>query len=218
MRKYKFSQSGFIQGFIIPAIVLLGILLGGFLWLNAGTQYDVRGDEASMDAGLILVQSSKLTAAIERAIADGIIQPATVGAVDLNATLVVTNVLPAVNFTVPPARGLTSAASWQYVQGVYRAKDAQGAPADVGSSQPDNVIFLPNVEMRVCARINNKLFNSSSVTVSGYAPGGSFATGAGITGPAAVVPALQQAGATEGCVPLDGSATNFAYYKIIGVR
>lgn len=217
IRPYR-AQAGFIQNFIIPGIILIGLVIAGIAMLSNGAGTNTQADKDNVNAGVIITQGVKLQSALERAIGDGVITRTATGNIDLTATLQASSIMPTALFPAAPADALATASSWSYAQGLYQVKDAQATAADVGSSAADDVMFLPNVSATVCASINYRLYGGSSAFSGAYAPGGGFTTGSDIQGPSAVVPAGNQVSAREGCVSLDGSTVSYIYYKAIGVH
>lgn len=218
MSKAK-AQAGFIQNLILPGLILLSLVVAGIVLLAGNAGPDARNDQALMDGSVIIAQGVKLQGALERAVGDGVITRATSGDIDLAATLMASSIMPAAGFPVPPSAALTQASVWHYAQTVYQAKDAQAAAGDLGSSAQDDVMFLPHLSPGVCAAINFRLFGSTTlIPAGGYVPGGGFVTGADIQGANLVVPAIRQVGMQEGCVSLDGSSSDFVYYKVTGIR
>lgn len=80
-------QRGFVHAFIIPGLIVLGVVIAGIAWLSRGDRMHTRPDEENIQAMVIISQAVKLQGALERATGDGIITRDAVGIIDLNATL-----------------------------------------------------------------------------------------------------------------------------------
>lgn len=198
------AQAGFIQNFIIPGIILIGVVIAGIAMLSSGSSTNTDNEKASMLANVVMAQSLSVTGAIQRAEADGAIGASATGLQDLNASLVAPKYIATGSMPqLPPELG---SADWAYTKGDFAVK---AAGADIGGAAADDVLRVvvgatdSNVAKAVCLRINNKLYGSS--TLATHAPG-SLATGG--TSDAT-------AGGVEGCAT---SGTNFVYYKVVNVK
>ncbi|GBG14615.1 uncharacterized protein NMK_2214 [Novimethylophilus kurashikiensis] len=213
----KKRQAGFITQFIVPGLLLIGVVLTT-MFLVGGPQYQDNQTKAGMDAKTILGQAVTMKMAVDRAMADGLITPNFVGEVNMNATLLTSKILPGSTLPLPPTTAQLSVSPWQVSTGVIRATDAQSPAGDVGTTAGDDVLYLQNLTADICGRINNMLYGSPAYMSTGYAPGGNFVAGSTVSAPAAIIPAAAQATAKEGCVPNAGSTTSFVYYKVIGIH
>lgn len=215
----KRRQAGFVQNLLLPGLILLGLVVAGLAMLSGSAGTDTTADRELMSASIALSQGVKLQGALERATGDGVITRAT-GEIDLVNTLQASSIMPQAQFPVPPAELLTAASSWRYSQGVLAAENAEASPAQVGTVLADDVMYLPNITARGCAAINFRLFGSPNVLAGGvYLPGGGLVTNASVKAAANMITdANMKKEAREGCVALDGSASNFVYYKVVGVH
>lgn len=211
-------QRGFVHAFIIPGLIVLGVVIAGIAWLSRGDRMHTRPDEENMQAMVIISQAVKLQGALERATGDGIITRDAVGIIDLNSTLMKSSIMPRAGFPVPPANAFTKPAQWAYAQGYFRAFDAKASPDPIGSDAPDDVIYLLNLTPGVCASINHRLYGTDTrLTDAGtYDVEGGFSLSANtIEGAHGRVPGYAEGSVREGCVR---SGSGYAYYKLTGVH
>ncbi len=211
-------QRGFVQNFILPGIVVLGVVIAGIAWLSGTASTGTAPDQENMNAMVVLAQGVKLQAALERATADGVITRGATGVIDLEATLQQSPFMPKASFPVPPAAALAVPSAWGYAQRHLRAFDAQTTPQPVGTDAPDDVIYLANLTAGVCAGINFRLFGTSTVREAdgSYATEGRLSLNDGVVeGARGKVPASAASAAREGCVV---SGSSYAYYKVVGVH
>ena len=211
------SQGGFIQNFIIPGIILIGVVIAGIAMLSGGNGgTDTTNEQASMTANAVIAQSLTLAGAVNRAEGDGAIPTAAVATsytdATLSAKLVDTGYIPG-TLPAPPANSQPSGATekWTYSKKTHVVTDAQAAPANIGTAAEDDVLYLDNLTKAVCLRINNKLYG----TVTTGTPTGSLAAATIANAAANVADTNRQKGATEGCV---GSTAGYAYYKVINIK
>ncbi len=204
-RASRKAQAGFIQNFIIPGIILIGVVIAGIAMLSSGSSTNTDNEKASMLANVVMAQSLTVTGAIQRSEADGAIGAGATGTQDLNATLVApkyiaTGAMP----KLPPELGN---GAWAYAKKDVAIK---AAAADIGSATEDDVLRVTvgsdDTAQAVCLRINSKLYGSSTLA-SHAASIGSLATDGGTTD--------ATAGGVEGCAK---SGTDFVYYKVVNVK
>lgn len=212
------AQAGFIQNFIIPGIILIGVVIAGIAMLSGGNGgTDTSNEQASMTANAVIAQSLTLSSAINRAEGDGAIPSAATvyddaTATTLSSVLVTTGYIPG-TLPAPPANSQSVSGPWAYSKGAMIVTDAQAVPSNIGSAVADDVLYLDNVTEAVCRRINNKLYGTSTALAA--APVGSFAALAVANASANVADVNRQRGASEGCVA-HGAA--FAYYKVVNIK
>lgn len=213
-------QRGFIQNFIIPGIVVLGVVIAGIAWLSRGDRMHTKPDEDNVQAMVIIAQAAKLQGAIERATGDGAITKSAKGVIDLSATLMQSTIMTLASFPVPPESALASPGTqWAYAQGHFRTFDASASPAAIGTDEADDVIYLVGLTPGVCASINFRLYGSNTLlTDSGsYDVQGSLSAGSQvIEGAHGKVPEINESSTREGCVK--HVSAGYAYYKIVGVH
>lgn len=213
------NQSGFVQNFILPGVIILGVIISGIAWLSRGDHMNTKPDQENVHAMVILSQAVKLQGALERATGDGIITRNSVGVINLENTLMQSSIMPRAAFPQPPADALTSATQWGYAQGYLRAYDAQASAKPIGSEAPDDVIYLTNLTPGVCASINFRLYGTDTrLSDDGrYVVNGNLSlSGTSVEGANGKVPVEKEASAREGCVRFNGSG--YAYYKVVGVH
>lgn len=213
------KQLGFVHNFIIPGIVVLGVIISGIAWLTRGDHMNTKPDQENVQAMVILSQAVKLQGALERATGDGIITRSAVGVINLENTLMQSSIMPRAAFPQPPAEALTDTTQWAYAQNHLRAYDAQASAQPIGSEAPDDVIYLANLTPGVCASINFRLYGTDTrLTDDGrYLVNGNLSlSGTSVEGANGKVPSSKESSAREGCVKFNGSG--YAYYKVVGVH
>lgn len=200
------SQSGFIQNFIIPGIILIGVVIAGIAMLSSGSSTNTDNEKASMLANVVMAQSLTVTGAVQRSEADGAIGAAATGAQDLDATLVAPKYIA--TGSMPKLPPELSSAAWSYVKNDVAIK-ALGL--DIGSVAADDVLRVTvgsdDAAKAVCLRINNKLYGTSTLATRSLASIGSLTTDGGSLD--------ATAGGVEGCAT---SGANFVYYKVVNVK
>ena len=209
MRKNRYTarnQAGFIQNFIIPGIILIGLVIAGIAMLSSSSSTNTDNEKASMLANVVMSQSLNITAAIQRAEADGAIGAAATGAQDLTVSLITPKYLAM--SALPTVSGLASAV-WTYTKADFGVK---AAGTDLGTTAAEDVLRMTlgsdNVAKAVCLRINNKLYGSSTLLTRTAAQIGLIITPDFGTKDAT-------AGGTEGCAT---SGANFVYYKAVNIK
>lgn len=213
------AQRGFLQNFILPGLIVLGIVVAGILLLVRGADMSAHPDQSNISAMVIISQSVRMQGAIDRALADGVITRAAKGVIDLSQTLMQSSIMPRAAYPTVPADALTQPADWQFAKSYFRVLDAQSTPQDMGTQAPDDVLFLPHVTASVCAHINYRLHGGDSLISNGnYAVAGDFLEGeARIEGAKDRAVPGQERLFREGCVRLNRAA-DYAYYKVMEVR
>lgn len=202
------KQSGFIQNFIIPGIILIGLVIAGIAMLSSGSSTNTDNEKASMLANVVMAQSLTVTGALQRAEADGAIAANATGVQDLNKSLVqpkyiATGAMP----ELPPE---LNGADWSYSKADFAVK---AAAADIGGSAADDVLRVvvgpkgSDLAKAVCLRINNKLYGTSTLSSRTDASIGSLVSDGGTLD--------ASAGGVEGCAT---SATDYVYYKAVNVK
>lgn len=202
-------QAGFIQNFIIPGIILIGVVIAGIAMLSSGSSTNTDNERASMLANVVVTQGLTVTTAVQRAEADGALaaagDAAARNAALVNGRYITSGAMP----TLPP--DLASAGAWGFEVGVFQAVGSAGA--DIGSGTKDDVLVIElgpqtdGMTEAVCLRINNKLYQSSTVTGTAV---GTYAA-AKLTAPTGT----NSATGAEGCV---GNGTDLFYYKVVNVK
>lgn len=212
-------QQGFLQNFILPGLVVLGIVVAGILLLVRGADMTAKPDQANMTAMVIISQSVRMQSAIERALADGVITRDAKGVIDLHQTLLQSSIMPLAAYPAVPADALTQPADWQFAKEHFRVFDAQAMPRDLGTTRADDVVFLPHVTAAVCAHINYRLHGGDSLTSAGhYAVDGDLLEGEQrIEGARNRVTLGTERLFREGCVRMNRAA-DYVYYKVMEVR
>lgn len=216
--KRRNLQRGIVHAFIIPGLIVLGVVIAGIAWLSRGDRMHTRPDEENVQAMVIISQAVKLQGALERATGDGIITRDAVGVIDLAATLMQSSIMPRAGFPVPPDSAMTKPAQWAYAQAYFRAFDAKSSPDPIGTEAPDDVIYLLNLTPGVCASINYRLYGTDTRLTEGgaYDVDGSLSLAANtIEGARGRVPSYAEGSVREGCVR---SGSGYAYYKVTGVH
>ncbi|GBG14614.1 phosphomannomutase [Novimethylophilus kurashikiensis] len=217
MRKNAKSrhQAGFIQNFIIPGIILIGVVIAGIAMLSSGSGTNTDNEKASMMANAVIAQGLTVTSAVQRAEADGAITGAQ-SAAGLSSVLVGAKYIASGSMPSLPS-DLGGGNAWVF-DNTTKAQGSTGT--DIGSALPDNIITIPlgahtvgSAQEATCLRINAKLYSTS--TVSGTAASvGSLTTGGTVKPPVSAASTAAATG-TEGCVD-DG--TNYTFYKVVDVK
>lgn len=200
------SQSGFIQNFIIPGIILIGVVIAGIAMLSSGSSTNTNNEKASMLANVVMAQSLTVTGAIQRAEADGAIGAQATGVQDLNASLVAPKYIATGSMPqLPPELG---SANWAYTKDDLAVK---AAGADIGGTAADDVLRVvvgaDDAAKAVCLRINNKLYGASTLGTRTTASIGSLTADGGTLD--------ATAGGVEGCATV---GSNYVYYKVVNVK
>lgn len=205
-------QSGFIQNFIIPGLILIGVVIAGIAMLSSNTGGNSDNERAAVIANSVMGQGLSVAAAIQRAEADGAIPAATVATtVDITSTgVLVAGRFMAAGAVLPATAG---AAAWQYKK-VHSLLRANGAV--VGTAAADDMLYVPitgAAAESICLRINTRLYGTSALpgTVTGSGDlTTAGATNNGVTG--------APTGAAEGCVTDTGNAGAYTYFRAITIR
>lgn len=206
-RTAKKNQAGFIQNFIIPGIILIGLVIAGIAMLSSGSSTNTDNEKASMLANVVVAQSLTVTGAIQRAEADGAIGSAATGAQDLDVSLVGPKYIATGSMPVLPTD--LGNAAWVYTKADFGVK---AAGADIGSAAADDVLRVTlgssDVAKATCLRINNKLYGASTLLTR-------TAAQIGLLGDPDFGTKDAIAGGTEGCA---SSGANFVYYKAVNIK
>lgn len=209
---YGKRQAGFIQNFIIPGLILIGVVIAGIAMLSSGSSGNADNERASMLANTVMGQSLSVAQAIQRAEGDGAIPPATAStAVDLtSAGALVTG---RYMITAPALPAEITSGAWTYMKAHTRVQ--AGAAVDLGTASADDVLKIPlngALAQGTCLRINNKLFGTSTLPATTVGSGNltvAASTVGGVTG--------APAGATEGCIQDTGAASAYTYFRAVNV-
>lgn len=195
-------QSGFIQGTILFALAILGVIIAAFAVSNTGSSTNTDTERDRVNAGVILKAGSDLQDAFSRAMGDNWQAP------DISITLPTNPVPPA-----PPT--LLNLFDPAYKYGVeVRLPDqafedntadafADANLADTNLGDPaveERVVTLAGLRLNVCRRINNLV------------TGGPW--NANATPPATLADAASTISGSEGCY---GTAGNYTYYRVVAV-
>lgn len=232
------KQQGFIQNFIIPGVILLGVIVAGLAMLSSSPSSSTEGERVSMMATAIIGQGASLTGALQRAEGDGGIARAPASlyyykpAEDSSSIPAVNRLLtPLVDarfVDAPPslpAEISKAAVSYSgiYAYNKYQVAAKDGLGSDLGTATADDVLYIGlgthvggDILEKVCYRINAKLHGSPPNGSAGQPSGSGTAAGW-----YAAVPTLTGAngvrGASEGCFIAAGD-NSVVYYKVIHAR
>lgn len=205
-------QSGFIQNFIIPGLILIGVVIAGIAMLSSNTGGNSDNERASVIANSVMGQGLSIAAAIQRAEADGAIPAATVATpVDITGAGVLVTGRFMVAGAVLPAEAGGSAWLYKKVHSLLLA-----SAVAVGTNAEDDMLFVPitgAAAEAICLRINNRLYGTS--TLPGTVTGSGNLTTAGMTNNGVTGAPV---GATEGCVIDVGNASAYTYFRAINIR
>lgn len=210
---YGKRQAGFIQNFIIPGLILIGVVIAGIAMLSSGSSGNADNERASMLANTVMGQSLSVAQAIQRAEGDGAIAPATVStAVDLTSAGALVTGRYMISAPALPAE-ITSGA-WTYLK-AHTKVQAGAVPADLGTVAADDVLKVPlngSLAKSVCLRINNKLFGTSTLPATAMGSGNLTVAASTVTGVTGA-----PVGATEGCIQDSGAASAYTYFRTVNV-
>lgn len=205
------KQGGFVQNFIIPGLVLLGLVIGAIAYMSSGSSTNTDNEKYSMVANNALTQGITLASAIQRAEADGAITVADTTVLDTAAlTTRLVNTKFITSGAMPDMTSELVGATWSYKKADFAVK---AVGADIGSAAQDDVLRVvlgdSDAAKAVCVRINNKLYGSSTLLSHATAAGVGALAADGGTKDAKV-------GGTEGCaIDADGK---LAFYKVVNVK
>ena len=208
---------GFVQFSVLPSLLLIALVVAALVALSKTRQSGVSGADSSLQAMAILVQGVTVQTAIQRALADGAIEAAATGIVDLEATLMATSLLPREIFPQPPLEALSRPSQWVYAQRHFKAMEGQELATDLGSDAPDSVLYLPHLTAVVCAHINHRLFGASKrLDARGRYPvlGALAEDKQTLTGPYGLAGSRKETTLREGCVTYND--TSYTYFKVTG--
>lgn len=195
-------QSGFIQGTILFALAILGVIIAAFAVSNTGSSTNTDTERDRVNAGVILKAGSDLQDAFSRAMGDNWQAP------DISVTLATDPAPPA----TPTRLNLFDPA---YKYGVQVRLPDQAfenntavAFADTNSADPalgdaavqERVVTLTGLRANVCRRINNLV------------TGGPWNANAPL--PATLAAAASAISGSEGCY---GTAGSYIYYRVVAV-
>lgn len=187
-------QAGFIQGAILFALALIGILVAAFATSNQGVSAQTDSEEARVNASLIIKAGSDVQDAINRAVADRI---------DLDAIVIADEATaPAIALFDPTLRfgslpNLTAEMAFDGDIDSLLWSETATAITDVGNTDNELVARLAGVSQVVCRRIEAAVQNVAF-------------------NPTTALPTAIPAGRREGCIAAlaTGTAT---YYRVVSV-
>ena len=153
---HRARQGGFIQGAILFALALIGILVAAFATSNQGVSTQTDSEEARVNASLLIKAGSDVQDAINRAVADRI---------DLGQIVVATTATapeialfdPALRFGSLPVLSAEVAFDGDAASLVWSERTA--AITDVGNTETDLIVELAGVSQVVCRRIEAAVQN-----------------------------------------------------------
>ena len=195
-RHYRIRrEGGFIQGTILFALAILGVIIAAFAVSNTGSSTSTDTERARVNAGVIMKAGSDLQDAVSRALADQ--HPgssiALTGTTNLATPLL--NLFD-INYRYGAAPRLPDQAFASNTAGLFTRINNDSI---AGGSTNDLIVQLPGLRLDVCNRINN------------LSLGGAFDAAA--TPPADIDAAVTARLTTEGCF---GNATdNYTYFRLV---
>lgn len=188
------GQRGFIQGAILFALALIGILVAAFATSNQGVSTQTDSEEARVNASLIIKAGSDVQDAVNRAIADRI-DLSVIEIASSAASPAIALFDPALRFGTLPT--LTAAMSFDNdVTDLVWSQDAIAVPG-VGDGATDLVVQLAGVSQVVCRRIEAAVQNSAF-------------------NPTTALPSTIGNGRREGCIAAADTGTA-TYYRVVSV-
>ena len=191
-------QGGFIQGTILFALAILGIIIAAFAVSNTGSSTNTDSERARVNAGVVMKAGSDIQDAVSRALADQHL------AGDITLLAGTTTALPVLylfdnDYRYGSAPRLPEQAFAGSASLPFEEDDADSIAGD--ATLNDLLIKLPGLREDVCRRINN------------LALGGPFDASAI---PATSIDAAVTAGLTsEGCY--NDATDGFTYFRVVAV-
>jgi hypothetical protein len=198
LSRHHRRQGGFIQGTILFALAILGVIIAAFAVSNTGSNTNTDTERDRVNAGVILKGGSDLQDGFSRALGDNWQAPnvALTGTTAASAAPPLLNLYDnAYKYAVAPR--LPDQA---FADGSAEAFTATNIHTGLGASTEERVVTLGGLKASVCRRINNLVAGT---------PWDATATIPASEG------AAHTANASEGCYV--GTAPAHIYYRVVAV-
>lgn len=191
-------QGGFIQGTILFALAILGVIIAAFAVSNTGSSTNTDTERDRVNAGVILKAGSDLQDAFSRAMGDNWQAP------DIELTGVTNPTTPVLYLYDPLYKYAVQVRlpdqAFENNTAVAFADDNVAATNLGDSTVEERVVTLTGLRANVCRRINNLV------------TGGPW--NANATLPATLTAAASTISGSEGCY---GTAGSYTYYRVVAV-
>ena len=195
-------QGGFIQGTILFALAILGVIIAAFAVSNTGSSTNTETERDRVNAGVILKAGSDLQDAFSRAMADNWQAP------DIELSGTTNAATPLLNLYDPLYKyAVQVRLPDQAFQSGTAAAFADQNLAGTALGEPtveDRVVTLAGIRQNVCRRINN-LVTGGPWEANATIP----AALGGATGAASTI------SGSEGCY--GDSTAGYTYYRVVAV-
>jgi type II secretory pathway pseudopilin PulG len=192
-------QSGFIQGTILFALAILGVIIAAFAVSNTGSSTNTDTERDRVNAGVILKAGSDLQDAFSRAMGDNWQAP------DIELTGATNPATPVLYLYDPLYKYAVQVRlpdqAFENNTAVAFADDNVLGTALGDSSVQERVVTLTGLRANVCRRINNLV------------TGGPW--NANATPPATLAAAASTISGSEGCY--GDSTAGYTYYRVVAV-
>lgn len=218
-------QAGFIQAALLFGIALMTAILGGFALANRSPTSQTDDEQAKVNASVVLKQGSDLRDGIARFASDNgasAVQSLTtldfsaatgIGLFDAAARYASPQLMPTSAFVGAQAPIVPSTASGSNHAGHWYLNQTSHGNG-IGTGAIDPLVLLPNLQLKVCERINRLLYGSTAIPTSGGSLSNWTGTGDGDPGNSGGnTTAASGFGWPEGCVKTSG--TEYVYFKVV---
>lgn len=223
------QQAGFIQAALLFGIALMTAILGGFALANRSPTSQTDDEQAKVNASVVLKQGSDLRDGVARFASDnGATSVQNVATLDFSAVSPVGLFDAAARYASPQIMPTSTFATAQGTPTVPSTSTAgsvraghwflnqQAVGNGIGTGSPDPMVVLPDLQLKVCQRINRLLYGSSTIPVSLNAKAVWVGDGTGgTTSMGAAAPPAGAAGWPEGCVEAGTSSGVYVYFKVV---
>lgn len=193
-RYHRRRQGGFIQGTILFALAILGVIIAAFAVSNTGSNTNTETERDRVNAGVILKGGSDLQDGFSRALGDNWQAPdvALTGATSASTLNLYDN-----DYKYAVAPRLPDQA---FADGTRESFAVTNTDTTLGSATEERVVTLGGLKENVCRRINNLVAGT---------PWNATAT---VPANAAAAYAIN---ASEGCYL--SSSPNHTYFRVVAI-
>lgn len=190
-------QGGFIQGTILFALAILGVIIAAFAVSNTGSNTNTDTERDRVNAGVIMKAGSDLQDGWSRAMADNWqAASAAVSGASSATRLLVTD--PAYKYAVAPR--LPDQAFTDGSQEAFTSDN--DVHTGLGSSGAERLVRLAGLKVNVCRRINN-LVQGTPWNATATVP--------------ALASVFTSVSASEGCYCSSADQAPCTYYRVVAV-
>lgn len=197
LSRHHRRQGGFIQGTILFALAILGVIIAAFAVSNTGSNTNTDTERDRVNAGVIMKAGSDLQDGYSRAMADNWqAASAALGASSAGEPLLVTD--PAYKYAVEPRlpdQAFTSGSASSFTDD----SDETGLG---DSSSDERVVLLAGLKVNVCRRINNLVLGTPWNATAAVPVVGTVYT---------------DVSGSEGCYCSGVSTAPCTYYRVVAV-